>query len=206
MSISALGNQLLLQSPQNRLAADLEKNGLSPTTAAAVSKEIDAAVQSSSTDSSGRPDRTSVRANIDAKIKADVQSGTLTQEQADMVTKTLDAMDQKLSQQGGPPAGGPPVGGPPPGGGDQGGGESSSSSSKTEISESSVVSGGMKTTTVVYSDGSTETTTTYVGLESSLDTAQSLLKSGDNGNSEDAKKASAYLSNLLGLGLVDTQA
>lgn len=108
MSISSIGGQSQPPSMLAKLAADLQKSGLSSDKASTISSEIDSVVKSAISNSSGKPDRASIREAIDKQIKSDVESGELTQDEADAVTKTLETLDKQTSQR----AGGPPPGGP----------------------------------------------------------------------------------------------
>lgn len=106
MSIQSLGGQPA--SLASRLLTDLKDSGLSAATASKVQSEIGAAIDSAtSAAGGGRPDQASVRDAIERQLAADVQSGTLTSDEADTVRKTLDEFDKRMRQQGGP-AGGKP--------------------------------------------------------------------------------------------------
>ena len=98
MSISSVGNQSSLQS---LLLTDLKKNGLSSDVASQVETEIDSVFQSQAS-SGTRPSPTDVRTAIEAKLKEDVSSGALSQEQADSVVKALDEFESQIQQAGGP--------------------------------------------------------------------------------------------------------
>jgi len=99
MSIASVGNQSSIQS---MLLTDLKKNGLSSEVASQVGSEIDSVFQSQSSSSGTPPSPTDVRAAIEAKLKEDVSSGSLTQEQADAVVKALDEFESQIQQSGGP--------------------------------------------------------------------------------------------------------
>ena len=217
MSVSALTSQSSTQSQQSLLTKDLQKNGLSVSTANTISSQIETVVNtvtSGASPTSSTP--TDVRAAIDAQIKTDVSNGTLTQDQADAVTKTLNAMDAQQAAQGSPPQqGGSASGGAggsqsaPAGRASGGGGTSSSSSaSKTVKDETSTTSAsGVITTVITYTDGTTSTQVTYGSpQQSSLGTMQSLLKSATSETGADHTKTSMYLTSLLTGGLVDTTA
>ena len=111
---------------------------------------------------------------------------------------------------GGPPppkgAGGPPpkggAGGPPPGGG---GGQASTT--KTVLSETTTVSGSLETTTKLYTDGTSETTTQAVSANAlsstySRNSITDLLKVGTNA-SNGGDKVQNYLATLQPGSLVD---
>ncbi len=98
MSIASVGNQSSIQS---LLLTDLKKNGLSSEVADQVESEIESVFQAQSS-SGSPPSPTDVRAAIEAKLKEDVSSGSLTQEQADAVVKALDEFESQIQQSGGP--------------------------------------------------------------------------------------------------------
>jgi len=179
MSTSAIGGNAT--SPQARLLADLQKNGLSSDSASSVASEIDSVVQSlhSQSGSSTPTDPATVREAIESRIKSDVESGTLTQDQADAVTKTLDQLDQQMAKSGPPPggAGGPPPGGPPPSG---------------ASSESS-------------SDSSSESSSSSSSTVSAAQALQALLKNATE-NGSVSNDTADYVTSLLGSGLVDLTA
>lgn len=224
MSVTSLTSPSQAASPLNRMTANLEKNGLSADTATEISSEISAVVKDAKVNTAEAPDKESIRAAIDEKIASDVKAGTLTQDQADAVTKTLDAMDAQ-SQNGGPgkasggtpPAGTPPPGGgtPPAGGGGGGGGGGSSGSSETVVSTTSTTSGNVTTTVTTYGDGSKKTSTSYgtsasssadSNSNSAMQTLKDMLSSNSSLSSTDQAKASDYLTGLLSGGLVNTTA
>lgn len=101
MSIASVGNQSSIQS---LLLTDLKKNGLSSEVADQVESEIESVFQAQSS-SGSPPSPTDVRAAIEAKLKEDVSSGSLTQEQADAVVKALDEFESQIQQSGGPGGG-----------------------------------------------------------------------------------------------------
>jgi hypothetical protein len=98
MSIGSVGNQ---SSAQSLLLTDLKKNGLTSEVASQVESEIKSVFDSQAS-SGTRPSPTDVRAAIEAKLKEDVSSGSLTQEQADSVIKALDEFESQIQQSGGP--------------------------------------------------------------------------------------------------------
>jgi hypothetical protein len=221
MSISAVGGQQA-QSIQSRLLSDLEKNGLSAEAATTVSADIDTAVKSVTGSSSGKPDVASVRQAIDAKLADDVKSGTITQDEADKVTATLNQFEAQMKQGASASRGAPPSGGgggaPPAGGGGGGGGGGGSSGSSTEVTDvtTSTSSSGVVTKTTTYADGHKSVTTSVdpsakaasgskqsqsASNQSTLETLQTLLKS-----STQDSKTSDYLTKLLTSGLIDTSA
>ncbi|EME68587.1 suppressor protein SRP40 [Paramagnetospirillum caucaseum] len=99
MSIASVGNQ---SSPQSLLLTDLKKNGLSSEVATQVESEIQSVLQSQA-ESGSPPSPTDVRTAIEARLKEDVSSGSLTQEQADAVIAALDEFESRIRQS--PPSG-----------------------------------------------------------------------------------------------------
>lgn len=137
MSVSSLNGY----NAYNPLAAALAKSGVSTKATSQVSSEIDTLAKSSSTNSTP-PDPKAMRAAIDKQLASDVQSGTISQDDADKITAALDKFEANMKangpQGGGRPSGPPPgggVGGPPPGGGAQGASGSSSKSALEELTE-----------------------------------------------------------------------
>lgn len=128
-----------------------------------------------------------VRAALDKQISDDVASGKLSKEDAAKIGEALDQLDGKSTEgksgSAAPAAGGA---GRPAGGGGGGG-----SSEKTELSRVVTVSGGITTTVITYTDGTTETETSVATEE---DIKSSAAKSGKGGKSDpaaDAKSAQA---------------
>lgn len=98
MSISSVGGQ---SSVQNLLLNDLKKSGLSSDVAEQVDSEIKSVFDSLSS-SGTKASPTDVRSAIEAKLKEDVESGSLSQDQADQVLSALDEFEKQLKQSGGP--------------------------------------------------------------------------------------------------------
>lgn len=211
MSVTGVSSQSQHVSPQARLLGDLEKNGLSADKAAQVSSEIETAVKSvASASGSGRPNPTDVRAAIEKQLKADVQSGKITESDADTIRTTLDKFEQQMGQ--GAPAGGPPPGGgqPPAASGGSGGGGSASgtSSDSTAVvsTTSSTSADGTTTTVTTYADGTKTTKTTHgAANKSTVQSLQDILKASSQ-DGTDSKATSDYLTKLLTSGLVNTTA
>lgn len=152
----------------NPLLRTLEAQGLSATKAGLVGKDLEASLtQVSGSISSGKPDVAAVRDVLDKRIADDVSSGALSQEDAAKINKTLDTMQADASG-GTDTDAAAPVTSQAKGSGAHGGG-SGGAASKTEASRTVTVAGGMKTTTITYTDGSTETTT---AIASSADDAK----------------------------------
>jgi hypothetical protein len=106
MSISSVSSSST--SPQARLLADLQSNGLASDKAGLVASEIDSAVQSTKSSGSGKSDQASVRAAIEKQLSADVASGKLTESDAALVRKTLDDFEKKMGSAGGAQGGNKP--------------------------------------------------------------------------------------------------
>lgn len=159
-------------SSSNPLTSLLQTQGLSASKIDLVETDLDKILEEagSNSDPSSKVDAQSVRAALDKAISADVKSGKLSQADADKIGKALDQMDAAAAAQQGAEG---PVGSPlsaegmtgAPGGGAGGG---SANSEKTEISRTVTVSGGIKTTVIVYSDGTsdTETSVDFSGQDS----------------------------------------
>jgi hypothetical protein len=137
----------------------LHSKGLSADKAQRVQDELAQSV-SASTAADGKVDGTAVRAKLDQQISADVASGKLTREDAATITKALDDADKASGTSGASPAADGAKAAGRSGGG--GGGRSSAttdSAEKTELSRIETISGDIKTTTISYTDGTSETTT-----------------------------------------------
>ncbi|SCA55268.1 hypothetical protein MTBPR1_10515 [Candidatus Terasakiella magnetica] len=179
MSISSIAPP----SPQSYLISELQDNGLSSEQAKNTASEIGSIVESSQGQSP-----IAVRESINAEIASDVASGELTQEEADIITASLDELEEQAQSAPPPP---PPSGGASKGssGGGAGGGESSSSSTEVVDVETSTTESGWTTKTTTYSDDTETTTVTYDASKdktktepsetSSLGAIQSLLKEND---------------------------
>lgn len=121
-----------------------------------------------------------VRTALDKQISDDVTSGKLSEEDAAKIGEALDQLEGKTTEakSGSALAGGAAR---PAGGG--GGGGAGGSSEKTELSRTVTVSGGITTTIITYTDGTTETETSVATEE---DIKSSAAKSG---KSEDVDKS-----------------
>lgn len=142
------------------LSSALQAQGLSADKISLVERDLQKA-ETSVSGGSGLTigvDPGAVRAALDKIIADDVASGKLTQADADKIGEGLDAMEAAASS--GTAAGGGSAGAAPgAGGGGGGGGGGSSESEKTELSRTVTVAGGVKTTTILYTDGTSETET-----------------------------------------------
>jgi hypothetical protein len=189
MSISSVSGGGSALSMQDIFSSAFQSKGVSSDKAKELAAEVDQAAKSAM--SSGSKSPTDVRAAIEAQLTKDVDSGTITADDATKVRSALDEFEKSRGANGGPqgtpPQGGPPPGGPPPGGGkgekDSASGTDSSSSSsldtllellKTSLSDSS------------NSDSTSSTTTS---------TSDSTTSSTD---------VTSYLKKILSSGLVDT--
>lgn len=148
------------------LASRLQSNGLSVQKASLVTTDAKLALEKVAPVRRGPIDKAALRDALESRMTADVKAGKLTKDDAQTIKATLDQMD--------------PLGNPPPenqgladnaskgksgraegghGGGGHGGGGGDSAANKTEISETVTVIGQIKKTTILYTDGSSETTT-----------------------------------------------
>ncbi len=158
MSIASVGSRDAAYSAL--LSSRLQAQGLSAQKTALVLGDAKVALEKIQSVRGGPPDKAAIRDALESRIAADVASGRLTEADAKTVNDTLDQIDP----QGAPPAhsqgaGGHKGGGPHGGGGEGGGG----SANKTELSETVTVTGKLKKTTILYTDGTTESTTTVLG-------------------------------------------
>lgn len=152
------------------LTSLLRASGLSLKAAEVVQDDVDQLQPTISTSSSTAQtlDSESFRRALSARIDSDVSNGDLTDEEAKAVKQTLGLEEQITtgssdetsddgssgsstvsSGQSAAPAGG--------GGGGGGGGEEQ----KTEVSRTETIAKGVKTTIIVYDDGTTETQTSF---------------------------------------------
>ena len=164
MSVTSVGSRDAAYSAL--LSSRLQAQGLSPQKTALVLGDAKVALEKIQAVRSGPPDKAAIRDALESRIASDVASGKLTEEDAKTVNATLDQIDQQ-----GPP-GQPPEGagaqhrgggGGPHGGGGHGGGEGGgSSANKTELSETVTVTGKLKKTTILYTDGTSESSTTVL--------------------------------------------
>jgi hypothetical protein len=150
MTVSAIGSN-------NPLTSALLAKGLSSDKIKLVEQDLEASVTAATPASGAKPDNASVRATLDKRIAADVASGKLSKEDAAAISKVLDEADQASANTDKASGSTAPAGGPPKGGG--GGGGAGGSSEKTELSRTVLITGNIKTTTITYTDGTTETTT-----------------------------------------------
>jgi hypothetical protein len=167
-------------SSTNPMLARLQAQGLSSDKASLVASDMEAAVKEVTGKGGGgkdgasagaAPDKLTVRAALDKRIASDVAAGKLSESDAAEVKKALDEVDgkpQAAAGDDGEPASEAPgkAGGGPRGGG---GGGAGASAQKTERSRTVTVAGAIKTTTITYTDGTSETTT---GSASTADEAK----------------------------------
>ena len=185
MSITAIGSS-------SDLSSMLRTSGLSADKIEIVQKDVEDLQNSTSISVSGAQslDSESFRKALESRIDSDVEAGKLSEEDGDAVkqalglndtgsadgaegtgSETADAASEASASGGAGRAGG--------GGG--GGGEAE----KAEVSRTETVSKGVKTTVIVYDDGSSETTTSFT---SDPDTKPS----SDSGSTTSAEAAKAY--------------
>ena len=159
MSISSIGSSHA--SYYALLASRLQSNGLSVQKAALVAGDAKVALEKIAPVQKGPLDKAALRDALESRIAADVASGTLTAEDAQTVNTTLDQMDPRGSAaQNQGLAANASKGKPGHGGGGHGGGGGESGANKTDVSETVTVIGQIKKTTILYTDGTSETTTT----------------------------------------------
>ncbi|WP_206239269.1 hypothetical protein [Novosphingobium terrae] len=175
MAISSLS--AISADTTNPLLSKLEANGLSADKAQLVENDLaNAFADTASGSTSGTVDVKSVRAALDQKIDEDVASGKLSASDATAVKKTLDDLDAQSSgtstqsstaatttataSDSSASTSSAQSSGSGSGSGGAGGAGGGGSSTKTELSETVTVSGGIKTTVITYTDGTTSTTTT----------------------------------------------
>ena len=115
MSISSISQGSRPPSLQETLSTSLQSKGLSADQASAIGSELESVAQSTMSSSSGKADPSSVRAALEEQLSKDVESGTLTSDEADQVRSALNDFEaqMKANRPAGPPPGG--AGGPPPG-------------------------------------------------------------------------------------------
>jgi hypothetical protein len=138
------------------LTSTLRSQGLTSAKAQRVSEELTQSIQDS-TDLLGQVDEQAARSKLDEAIAADVASGNLSEQDAATITKTLDEADQAAAASGGGESPATAASAGPAGGG--GGGGGGGSEEKTELSRTVIVAGGIKTTLIIYTDGTSETKT-----------------------------------------------
>jgi hypothetical protein len=180
------------------LASLLQTSGLSADKIKIVEGDLadtrQSLASSMSASVSGTVDSTAFRAAIDAKIADDVASGKLTAKDAEAVGKALDQIEGTAS--GATPTQWSSLGQAAaagtarPAGGHGGGG---GGDTKTEVSRVETVAGGIMTTVITYSDGSTETQTS---VTTEPDTGSTNATSGTKTGKSDEQKAQDYLASL----------
>ena len=159
MSIASIGSRDAAYSAL--LSSRLQAQGLSSQKTALVLGDAKVALEKVQAVRSGPPDKAAIRDALESRIAADVASGKLTAEDAKTVKATLDQIDPKGSPDPQPqgPGGHGDEGGGGKGGGPHGGGGGDGSANKTELSETVTVTGKLKKTTILYTDGTSESTT-----------------------------------------------
>ncbi|MET0365316.1 MAG: hypothetical protein ABW169_11760 [Sphingobium sp.] len=176
-------------SGSNAVVSALQSKGLSQDKIKIVEDDLQEAQAGTSTGSQA-VDAKAVRAALDSKIADDVASGTLSEEDAATISKALDEMDGTATSGASASGGAKGAGGARPAGG--GGGGGGGSEEKTELSRTETVSGGVKTTVITYTDGTTETKTTYGATDTSPKAGSSSASASD----QDADAAQNYLSKI----------
>ncbi|WP_292959523.1 hypothetical protein [Novosphingobium sp. UBA1939] len=177
------------------LASLLQTSGLSADKIKIVEGDLadtrQSLASSMSASVSGTVDSTAFRAAIDAKIADDVASGKLTAKDAEAVGKALDQIEGTASGASASTdaSGAASVTAAAAGGHGGGGG----GDTKTEVSRVETVAGGIMTTVITYSDGSTETQTS---VTTDPDTGSTNATSGTKTGKSDEQKAQDYLASL----------
>ena len=151
----------------NPLLQTLQAQGVSANKANLVEQDLEASIQQVAGTSGGKPDIGAVRSVLDQKISADVAAGKLTQADADKINQSLDDM---TAQAGGTAPAGGAQGASGAKGAHHGGGGGGGGAAKTEVSSTTTVSGGVATTTITYSDGSSVSTTTVATADQTAET------------------------------------
>ena len=198
MSISSIGSSDA--SYYALLASRLQSNGLSVQKAALVAGDAKVAVAKIAPVRSAPLDKAALRDALESRIAADVSAGKLTAEDAKTVSATLDQMDPAAAsaEQNKGLAANASKGKTGHGGGGHGGGDSSAN--KTEVSETVTVIGQIKKTTILYTDGTSDTTTTTL-TNSAKDSkylkspVYDLMKANAETN-DPQKKTSNYLATI----------
>ena len=144
------------------LTARLQSNGLSVQKASLVANDAKVALEKVAPVQRGPIDKAAMRDALESRLTADVKAGKLTKEDAQTIPATLDQMDplgpapaenQGLADNASKGKSGHGEGG------HGGGGGGDNSANKTEVSETVTVIGQIKKTTILYTDGTSETTT-----------------------------------------------
>jgi len=157
MSIASVGSRDAAYSAL--LSSRLQAQGLSAQKTALVLGDAKVALEKIQSVRGGPPDKAAIRDALESRIAADVASGKLTEADAKTVNNTLDQIDPQSPPPAHPQDAGGHKGGGPHGGGGEGGG---GSANKTELSETVTVTGKLKKTTILYTDGTSESTTTVL--------------------------------------------
>lgn len=157
MSIASIGSRDATYSAL--LSSRLQSQGLSAQKTAVVLGDAKFALEKVQAVRKGPVDKAAIRDALESRIAADVASGKLTEDDAKTVHATLDQIDPNAPTDHQPQGPDDHKGGGGKGGGHGGGGEGGGSANKTELSESVTVTGKLKKTTILYTDGTSETTT-----------------------------------------------
>ena len=135
MTIASVTQGVRPQSLQETLTTSLQGKGVSAEKSASIGSELESVARSTMSAGSGPADPASVRAALEEKLSSDVESGTLTAEEADQVRAALDEFEAQraANRPAGPPPGG--AGGPPPAGG---GGEAEETEEEDETEKTAL--------------------------------------------------------------------
>ncbi len=202
MSIGAVGSG-------TDITSLLRANGLSSTTADYVASEVQDVTQASGPISTQTLDQESVSAALSARIDADVAAGKLSASDASTIKQTLGLSEDTSSGESSTAttaaasteasASSASSAASGAGGAGGGGGGSDDSSDKTEVSRTETIANGVKTTVIVYDDGSSETQVAYTAAP---DTSQSAAVASAYGQED----ADSYLASIAHGTFLDTQA
>lgn len=188
MSLSVAGSN-------NDLSTLLRTSGLSADKVAVVQKDVEDLQKSSPSISASvtQPlDSEAFRKALESRIDSDVQSGKLSAGDGDTVKQALglnetsaaDGSSGTASGSTGTTTTAAAAAGSGQAAGPRGGGGGGGSTEKTEVSRTETVSKGVKTTIILYDDGSTDTQTTF--------TADPDTKTSNDTGASSAEAAQAY--------------
>jgi hypothetical protein len=186
------------------LASRLQSNGLSVQKASLVTADAKVALEKVAPVQRGPIDKAALRDVLESRISADVKAGKLTKEDALTIHSTLEQMDPlgqaPAENQGLADNASKGKSGHGEGGHGGGGGGGDSAANKTEVSETVTVIGQIKKTTILYTDGTSETTTKTLtnsakDSQYAKNSVYGMMKAHAE-NSDPQTKASNYLASI----------
>jgi hypothetical protein len=186
------------------LASRLQSNGLSVQKASLVTADAKVALEKVAPVQRGPIDKAALRDALESRISADVKAGKLTKEDAQTIHSTLEQMDPlgqaPAENQGLADNASKGKSGHGEGGHGGGGGGGDSAANKTEVSETVTVIGQIKKTTILYTDGTSETTTKTLtnsakDSQYAKNSVYGMMKAHAE-NSDPQTKASNYLATI----------